>query len=118
LEDKREHRGLEGFSDADGNSQEHRHTISGDAFTIDRGAVSWNSKKQSLVSLSTTESEYVAITHASKEAIWIQMFVSNIFRPLTSPVLLYSDNMSAIDVAKNDRYHARMKYIDIHYHFI
>jgi hypothetical protein len=118
LEDKRERRGLEGFSDADGNSQEHRHAISGYAFTIDGGAVSWNSKKQSLVSLSTTESEYVAVTHASKEAIWIRMFISDVFRPLTSPVLLYCDNMSAIDVAKNDRYHARTKHIDIRYHFI
>ena len=63
--------GIEGYSDGDGNSQEHQHAISGYAFCMDGGAVSWNSRKQALVSLSTTESEYVAVTHAAKEAIWI-----------------------------------------------
>ena len=64
-------KGLEGFTDADGAMQEHRHAITGYAFLIDRGAVSWSSKKQEIVTLSTTESEYVAITHAAKEAIWL-----------------------------------------------
>ena len=65
-----------------------------------------------------TESEYVAVTHASKEALWIRVFLSDIFHPLTCPVLLYCDNMSAIAVANNNKYHAYMKHIDIWYHFI
>ena len=85
---------------------------------MDRGAVSWNSRKQALVSLSTTESEYVAVTHAAKEAIWIRMFLGDILCPLTKPMVLYCDNQSAIAVAKNDQYHARTKHIDIRYHFI
>ena len=85
---------------------------------MDRGAVSWNSRKQALVSLSTTESEYVTVTHAAKEAIWIRMFLGDILRPLTKPMVLYCDNQSAIAVAKNDQYHARTKHIDIQYHFI
>ena len=105
--------GIEGYSDADGNSQEHRHAISGYTFCIDGGAVSWNSRKQALVSLSTTESEYVAVTHAAKEAIWIRMFLGDILRPLTKPMVLYCNNQSAIAVAKNDQYHAHMKHIDI-----
>ena len=80
--------------------------------------MSWNSRKQLLVSLSTTESEYMAVTHASKEALWIRAFLSNVFHPLMCPVLLYCDNMSAIAVANNDKYHARTKHIDIRYHFI
>jgi hypothetical protein len=60
--------GLEGYSDADRASQEHRHAISRYAFLLDGGAVSWSSKKQELVTLSTTEAEYVATTHAAKEA--------------------------------------------------
>ena len=55
--------GLKGFSDADGASQHHRHSISGYIFTIDRGAVSWSSKKQSIVALSTTEAKYIAAMH-------------------------------------------------------
>jgi hypothetical protein len=63
-------RGLVGYVDADGASQEHRRAISGYVFMVDGGAVSWSSKKQELVTLSTTEAEYVAQTHAAKEAMW------------------------------------------------
>ena len=66
-----EKRGLEGYVDADGVSQEHRHTISGFVFLVDGGAVLWSSKKQELVTLSTTEAKYVAATHTAKEAVWI-----------------------------------------------
>jgi len=63
--------GLEGFTDADRASQEHQHAISGYAHILDGGAVSWASKKQELVTLSTTEAKYVAATHAAKEGIWL-----------------------------------------------
>ncbi|PIL23016.1 hypothetical protein GSI_14323 [Ganoderma sinense ZZ0214-1] len=66
----REQRDLVGFTDADGSMHEDRKAISGYAFLIDGGAVSWASKKQEIISLSTTKSEYVAIMHASKEALW------------------------------------------------
>ena len=98
--------------------QEHCHAISGYVFTIDGGAVSWNSRKQLLVLLSTTESEYVAVTYASKEVLWIRVFLSDVFHPLMCPVLLYCGNMSAIAVANNDKYHAHTKHINIQYHFI
>ena len=110
--------GMQGYSDANGNSQEHHHVISSYVFCIDRGVISWNSRKQALVSLSTTESEYVAMTHATKEALWIRMFLGKILRPLTNPMLLYCNNQSAIAMAKKDQYHAHTKHIDIHYHFI
>ena len=61
-----------GYVDADGASQEHRRVISSFVFLVDGGAVTWSSKKQELVTLSTTEAEYVAATHAAKEAIWIR----------------------------------------------
>jgi hypothetical protein len=62
---------LVGYMDADGAAQEHRHAISGYTFILDEGAVSWSSKKQELVTLSTTEAEYITATHASKEALWL-----------------------------------------------
>jgi len=64
--------GLKGFTDADGVSQEHRHAISGYAYILDGGAVSWVSKKQELVTLSTMEAEYVAAMHIAKEGIWLR----------------------------------------------
>lgn len=66
-----EERGLVGYVDADGASQDHRRVISGYVFMVDGGAVSWSSKKQELVTLSTTEAKYIAATHATKEAIWL-----------------------------------------------
>ena len=57
--------------DADGSLQEHRHAISGYVFLVNRGAISWSSKKQELVTLSTAESEYVTATYAAKEALWL-----------------------------------------------
>lgn len=74
--------GLEGFTDADFASQTDRHSISGFAFRYNGGAISWSSKKQPLVALSTTEAEYIAGTHAAKEAIWLRWLVGEITAPL------------------------------------
>ena len=64
-------KGLEGFTDVDGATQEHRHAITGYTFLIDRGAIPRSSKKQEIIIHSTAESEYVATTHTAKEAIWL-----------------------------------------------
>jgi hypothetical protein len=111
-------KGLIGYVDADGASQEHRHAISGYVFLVDGGAVSWSSKKQELVTLSTTEAEYVAATHAAKEGLWLRRLIGEVFEPLTKPTTLYGDNQSAIALTQDGHYHARTKHIDIRYHFI
>ena len=97
---------LEGFTDADGASQEHQHTIS------------WALKKQELVTLSTTEAEYVAATHAAKEGIWLHHLIGEVFCPLLHPSPLYSDNQSAIMLTKDSSFHTCTKHIDICHHFI
>src|ERR1700743_287796 len=94
-------KGLEGYSDSDGMSQEHRRAISGYAFLIDGGAISWSSKKQEIATLSTTEAEYVAMTHAAKEAVWLCALIAELFRPLEHPITLYGDNQSAIALAQS-----------------
>ena len=63
---------IAGYTDTDGATQEHWHAISGYAFLIDGGAVSWFLWKQEIVTLSTTEAEYVTTTHTAKEAIWLK----------------------------------------------
>ena len=108
---------ISGYTDADGMSNEDRHAISGYAFLIDGGAVSWSSKRQSIVTLSTAEAEYVAATHAAKEAVWLREFISEIYKP-QDPMTLYSDSQSAIALARNEQFHARTKHIDIRFHFI
>ena len=94
------------------------HTISGYAFIINGSTVSWSTKRQEIVSLSTTESEYIAGTHASKEALWLHSLIQQLFNIKLSPTTLYSDNQSAIALTKDHQYHAQMKHIDIWYHFI
>jgi Reverse transcriptase (RNA-dependent DNA polymerase) len=108
-----------GYTDADGMSHDDRHAISGYAYMIDGGAVSWSSKRQEIVSTSTTEAEYVAATHAAKEGIWLRAFISEVFKPINEPMTLYSDSQTAIKLANNpDQFNARTKHIDIRFHFI
>ena len=109
---------MTGYVDADGASQEYRRAISGYVFMVDGGAVSWSSKKQELVTFSTTEAEYVATTHAAKEAIWLRRLISKVFKSVETPTTLFCDSKSAITLAHDGHYHARTKHIDICYHFI
>lgn len=109
---------LEGYSDADWASQTHRHSISGYTFRMGDGAVTWSSKKQAIVALSSTEAEYVAQTHAAKELIWLRTIIGELNSPFENPTTLHCDNQGAIALAKDNKFHARTKHIDIRYHFI
>ena len=103
--------GLEAYSDADWALQEHHYSISGYFFTIVGDVVSWSSKKQPTIVLSTTEAEYIAATHTAKEAFWIHMFLTEIAQLLIKPLMIHLDNLSAISITKNDEYHPWTKYI-------
>ena len=111
-------RTLEGYADADGSMAEDRRAITGYAFLIDGGAVSWSSKRQEIISLSTTESEYVAATHGMKEALWLRSLLSEVFRGFKDATTLFSDNQSAITLTRDHQYHTRTKHIDVRYHWI
>jgi hypothetical protein len=108
-----------GYSDSDWASQIHCHSISGFAFFIGKGVISWSSKKQPIITLSSTEAEYVALTHASKDIIWIQKLLTDfasIF-PYSLPTILNCDNQGAIRLSKDSTFHGRTKHIDVHFHF-
>ena len=111
-------RELKGYADADGSMAEDRHAISEYAFLFHGGAVSWAAKRQEIVSLSTTEGEYVAVTHASKEVLWLRSLISQLFDISLEPTTLFSDNQSAIALTQDHQYHPKTKYIDIRFHFI
>ena len=104
---------LTGYTDADGASQDHRRAISGYAFLIDGGAISWSSCKQELVTLSTAEAEYMATMHAAKECIWLRRLIGELFPAILSTMTLHCDNQAALKLATDDNYHARTKHIDI-----
>ena len=97
---------LEGYCDADWASQPHRHSISGFSFHFGVGAVSWSSKKQSIVTLSSTEAEYIAETHAAKEGIWLRGFIKEITGIDRDPLTLKADNQGAIALAKDNKFHS------------
>jgi len=111
-------RELLGYADADGSMAEDRRAVSGYAFLIHGGAISWSAKRQEIVSLSTTESEYVAATSAAKEALWLHSLITQLFGTTLDATTLFSDNQSAIVLTKDHQYHARTKHIDIRFHFI
>ena len=73
-------------------------------------------KKQAIVALSTTESKYMAATHASKEAIWLQRLCSGIGL-VQQAIRIDCDSQSTIFLAKNAAYHSKTNHIDIQYHF-
>ena len=105
---------LEGYTDADRASQDHRRAISGHAFMIDGGAVSWSSRKQELVTLSTAEAEYVAATHAAKECIWMRRLIGELFpSSVSETTTVHCDNQAVLALAKDDNYHACTKHINI-----
>ena len=110
--------GLQGYTDADGATQEHRCAISGYTYLLDSGAISWPSRKQELIMLSTAEAEYVTATHAAKEGLWLRQLIGEVFRPLKHLIPLHSDSQATIALMKDGSYHAQTKHIDIRYHFI
>ena len=80
--------------------------------------LAWSSKKQSIVALSTTEAEYIALTHAAKQMVWIRLLLSELGLPQQAPTNIRSDNLGAITLAQDATYHARTKHIKIYYHFV
>ena len=109
---------LVGYVDVDGSMNEDRKAISGFMFIVNRGAVSWSAKRQEIISLSTTESEYIAATYAAKEALWLRQIIFQLFGVTLEPTTLFCDNQSAIALSKEHQYHARTKHINVRFHFI
>ncbi len=108
-----------GLSDADwAGDLNDRKSTSGFTFLMNGDAVSWQSKKQTCVALSTTVAEYIALSAVAQEALWMREFLANLNVNVDEPVTIYEDNQSAICMSKNPQFHGRCKHIDIKYHFV
>jgi len=102
------------YCDADhGGDIDRRKSTSGYMVKVGSGVVSWSSKLQPVVTLSTTEAEYVAAVAAGKEICWMQQLLQEIGFLSPAPSTLFTDNQSAISVAKNPEHHGRMKHLDL-----
>ena len=109
---------LIGYTDADWASSpvDHR-SISGYIYTLAGGAISWSSLKQRSVALSSMESEYMALAHATKEAVWLRALFSDLGLLSDGLTPLLGDNQAAISFSHNNQFHKRSKHIDVRYHF-
>ena len=110
---------LHGYSDANwaGDVDTGRST-SGYVFKVANCTVSWSSKKQASVTKSTTEAEYVTLSQATQEAIWLRRLLSDIGCRSEEPTVIFEDNQGAIEISKNAKFHNRTKHIDVRFHFI
>jgi hypothetical protein len=95
-----------------------RRSTSGEVFMMSGGPVSWSSKKQATVALSTVEAEYVSLTRSSKQAMWMYSFLDELHMSQDRPAILYGDNLGAAALARDAKGHARIKHIDIREHYI
>ena len=110
---------LFGYSDADwAGDVDTRRSTSGYVFQIGSSTVSWSSKKQTTVAKSSTEAEYVALSSATQEAVWLRSLMGDLGRQMDAPTTIYEDSQGAIELAKNAKYHNRTKHIDICHHFV
>jgi hypothetical protein len=108
-----------GYCDADyAGDHDTRRSTTGYIFKIGSGVVSWCSKRQPTVSLSTTEAEYRAAAMAAQESTWLKQLMKDLHQSTDSAVPLYCDNQSAIRLAENPVFHARTKHVEVHYHFL
>lgn len=110
---------LIGYSDADwGNCSIDRKSYSGYCFILGGAAISWRSQKQRTVATSSTEAEYISLSEAMKEALYLNRLLKEVGLLELSKTTLYADNQGAIYIANDTGYHTRSKHIDIRYHFI
>ncbi|XP_019087389.1 PREDICTED: uncharacterized protein LOC109127270 [Camelina sativa] len=108
---------VRGFTDADwGACPDSQRSVSGFAIFIGQSLVSWRSKKQHMVSLSSAESEYRAMSIATKELIWFTYILKALRVPFTLSIYLYCANTAALHIAGNSVYHERTKHIEFDCH--
>ena len=93
-------------------------STSGYIFIMVRGPVTWSSKQQTTVTLSTVKAEYVAMSRAAQQMVWMQSWLSEVEVEFSVPGLISGDSRGAITLTKNTKDHGKVKHIDIWHHYI
>lgn len=110
---------VQGYSDADhGGNIIDRKSYSGNVFTLSGGAISWQSTKQRSVAISTAEAEYMSLSEAAKEAIFLRRFLGELMDGQVKAITVHTDSQSAMAIAQNPVHHQQTKHIDLRYHFV
>ena len=106
------------YSDADWANSQSRRSITGMLVLLGHGPVSWMSKKQSTVSLSSTESEYNAISEVSREVVWLRQLLLEMGAEQKGPTTVWEDNQQTIIWCLNPAHHGRNKHLDVKLHYV
>ena len=107
-----------GYADADyAGDKGTRRSTTGVIFLLNGAAISWGSKLQVTVSLSTTEAEYQAAGVGAREALWLRKLLPELGRPIVGPVQIKGDNEAALNLTRNHMTTPRSKHIDVIHHF-
>lgn len=110
---------LKGYCDADwAGDLDQRKSTTGYIFTMQKGPISWCSRRQPTVAISTTEAEFMSMTSSIQELIWLKRLLKELAPKASERIVLYCDNNSAIQFAKNNSYSNRTKHIEIKTSFI
>ncbi|KAG6494325.1 hypothetical protein ZIOFF_049349 [Zingiber officinale] len=110
---------LVGFCDSDwAESLDDRRSNSAYVFCLGSKIISWSSKKQSSVALSSAEAEYIVANEVVREAVWLRRILVDLPQKGTDPTLIYCDNQSAISMTKNPVFHGRSKHIELRHNYI
>jgi len=110
---------LQAYSDVDWACDPNdRRSVSSSIVFVGSNPISWASKKQHIVSRSSTEAEYRTLAIVAAELAWIRQLLCDIHIPLHIPPIIHCDNLSAISLASNPVFHSRKKHLQIDYHFV
>lgn len=110
---------IEGYADSDwAGDIGDRKSLSGYVFQVHQATVSWTAQKQRTVALSSAEAEYISLSVAVKEAIWLRMLLKDFKKEFGGPTIIHEDNQACISVAEDDKMTKRLKHIDVRYRFV
>ena len=110
---------LIGFCDADwGSDKDTRRSTTGYIFMLSGGSISWTSKLQPTVALSSTEAEYTVVSAAVQEAVFLRRLLGDLGFAQGDPTTIFEDNQGCIYTSENSGLQQRTKHIDLRHHFI
>jgi hypothetical protein len=107
------------YSDSDhGGDKSKRKSRTGYLAMLNNGPISWYSKMQLNIAISSTEAEYYALSATTQEVIWLRQFMYGIHLPQSEATIIFEDNSSTIILASNHNFSFRTKHIATRHHFI